>query len=271
MTKKTGGFPLLVGALLTGALLVPSLAFGHGEKGEHVEEFREHIDDYEAGVRKLTGQLEALAATYAEGQDVSDKVEGFVDAWKSVKYHAAVEEVATPLYPPIWQAISGLRQAVKKDEGPEAVRKQAARVTAALNQGLGGIKLRANLKDGTDMHSDHGREESEAHGPAASFDRIREHLDHAVSDYAEGNKREAKALIRDAYFNEFEGLEGGLIEQDPELVVQLEEAFNAELPGLINEGAPVDRVRSKVESMKQALMKSEEILKQADQGDSEVF
>ncbi|KPV41085.1 hypothetical protein AN478_04000 [Thiohalorhabdus denitrificans] len=268
MAQRFGGTAILAGGLLAGALLTPGLALGHGEKGEHVEEFQDHLDDYGADVRKLGRHLDTLAERYAQGEDVAAEVDGFVEKWEAVQYHAAVEEVATPLYPPIWQAISGLRQAVEEGEDPGVVRERADRLTAALHEGLGGLKLKAGMEgDGASRAA----EGDKAAGPEASFARIREGLDHAVEEYADGHSEDAKKHIHDAYFNEFEGLEGGLIEQDPDLVARLEEDFNGELPGLIDQGAPVEEVRAKVDEMKDALGRSEELLKEADKDQNEVF
>jgi uncharacterized protein with von Willebrand factor type A (vWA) domain len=252
-----------------GLLLVPALALGHGEAGDHVQEFQAHIDDYQADVAKLAGKLDALAERHARGKDVTGDVEAFVEAWEQVKYHAAVEKVASPLYPAIWQAIGGLRQAVKQDKGPEAVRARAEALTAVLHEGLGGLKLKAQM-----VRSGEAGQTAQAKpsgGPAAEFARIREELDHAVEEYTDGHTDDAKQHVRDAYFNHFEGLEGRLIEQDAELVAGLEEAFNAELLGLINDNAPADRVRDKVEAMKATLAEAEKLLKQAGEDHGEVF
>ena len=263
-----GGRGWLAGTLLAAALLTPSAALAHGEAGEHVAEFQEHLDDYAADVDKLTGKLDALAERAARGEDVTPDVEAFVEAWEDVKYHAAVEKVATPLYSPIWQAIGGLRQAVKQDEGAAAVRARTEQLAAALHEGLGGLKLKARM---TDAGEGQPAAEGDGGGPHAAFGRIREALDHAVEEYGEGHADDAKGHIQDAYFNEFEGLEGGLIEQDPELVSRLEEDFNGTLPNLINGGAPVAEVRAKVEAMKASLAEAEKLLEQAEGDHSEVF
>ena len=269
MAHRFGGLGLLAGGLLIGALAAPATALAHGEAGEHVAEFQDHLDDYEADVRKLDERLEALADRYARGKAGADDVKAFVEAWETVKYHAAVEKVATPLYPGIWQAISGLRQAIKAGEAPKVVRARTEAVAAALREGLGGLKLKAQ----TAKTGEGGQTTGEAQdsGPAAAFARIREQLDDAVAEYADGHGEDAKQHIHDAYFNQFEGLEGDLIEQDPELVARLEEDFNGALPNLIDEGAPVSEVRRKAEAMKKALAEAEKLLEQAEGDHSEVF
>jgi len=216
MAAGLGGRRLVAIGLLAATLLAPSTALANGEIGDHVKAFEQHIDDYAADVAKLDDRLDALAERYAQGENVAGDVKAVVEAWEAVKYHAAVETVATPLYPPIWQAISGLRQAVKSGEGPGVVRERAEQLTAALHEGLGGLKLKAAMtqSEGSGLAAESDR----AGGPEAAFQRIRKHLDSAVAEYADGNPDGAKQHIHNAYFNEFEGLEGGLIEQDPELV-----------------------------------------------------
>jgi hypothetical protein len=268
MATGSGRAHLSLGALILGLLLAPAPAFAHGEAGDHVAEFQKHLDDYEADVAKLEDRLDALAEAYAQGEAGEAEVDAFVDAWEDVRYHAAVEKVAMPLYPPIWQAIGGLRQAVKGDEPAAAVRSRTHALAAALREGLGGLKLKARMErtEGAKTAAEAGDS-----GPAAAFARIREALDHAVEEYAEGHDADARQHIRDAYFNDFEGLEGGLIEQDPELVAGLEEDFNGALPNLIRDDAPVAEVRAKVDAMKQDLARAEALLEQAGEDHGEVF
>lgn len=269
MAFTTQARGLLAGALLAAALLAPATVLANGTIGEHVKEFENHLDDYAADVAKLDGKLDALAERYARGEDVAAGVEAFVEAWEAVKYHGAVERVATPLYPPIWQAIGGLRQAVKQGKDPEVVRARAEELTAVLHQGLGGLKLKARMTETGQGQA--AAQDNRGDGPKAAFDRIREALDHAVAEYAEGHTDDAKQHIHDAYFNHFEGLEGGLIEQDPALVSRLEEDFNGSLPNLIDEDAPVSKVRAKAKAMKESLARAEQLLAQSDKDHGEVF
>ncbi|MEF8794105.1 hypothetical protein [Thiohalorhabdus sp.] len=266
MLGKFDNWAALAAGLLLGAIMAPTTAVAHGDEGDHVAAFQDHLADYEADVEELASRLDELAERYRrEGK--AGNVAEFVAAWEEVEYHAAVEAVATPLYPPIWQAISGLRQAVKDGADAETVRARADAVVAALREGLGGLKLKASMRR---AGAEEGTGDGDT-GPAAAFDRIRDHLDEAVAAYDEGNTEKAKDLVRDAYFNNFEGLEGELIEQDPALVTRLEEAFNAGLLGRINDGAPVGDVRGMVESMKEELAKAETRLKESADSSGEVF
>ncbi|MFB6122494.1 MAG: PGF-CTERM sorting domain-containing protein [Haloferacaceae archaeon] len=104
-----------------------------------------------------------------------------------------------------------------------------------------------------------GIESSEGDG-AAAIDRIESDLDEAVELYAEGHTDEATATVRQTYLSNFEGVEGTLIEEDPELVGNLEDAFNEELPGLMEQNASVETVRERVEQMEGNLSEAEDIL-----------
>ncbi len=271
MVDTGRGSTALVAAVLLGAALVPGVSLAHGKAGEHVDAFEEHLDDYEADVQSLAERLDTVVERYrAEGQGASEQLDAFMAAWKEVKYHAAVEEVATPLYSPIWRAITDLRQAIEGDRPAEAVEQRAGALRATLYEGLGGLRLRASLDEPEAAGRGHGTAEASSRA-GATLERIRGQLDEAVAAYGSGDTEQARSLIEAAYFERFEGIEGGLIEADPELVTRLEEAFNAELPGLMIEGAPREAVADKVASMKEALKRSEELLGDPDEASSEVF
>ncbi len=253
--------------LLGMAGAAPGAVLAHGGAGEHVEAYETHLDDYRADVEELSQKVREIVQRYRAQGEAKEGVEALLEAWKEAKLHAVVEEVATPLYSPIWVAITEFRQAVEAEEPAEVVHERGHQLQAALHQGFGGVKLRASLEDaGQEQHAS-GMDP----GVEATFQRIREHLDDAVAAYEGGQVDQAQSLIQEAYFQEFEGVEGGLIEQDPQLVTRLEEAFNAELPGLILEGAPTEDVEAKVESMKGALAESEELLRGSGEKSSEVF
>jgi PGF-CTERM protein len=111
--------------------------------------------------------------------------------------------------------------------------------------------------------------EAEASGASAeTIERIETDLHEAVEAYEAGNDAEAKSIIKETYLSNFEGIEGTLIEEDPELVEALEADFNEKLPSLIDEGAPVGEVREQVESMEGKLHEAEEIL--ASQADTDI-
>lgn len=270
MQRKSMRSPVAAIVTIAGAAFLPATVLATGVAGDHVQAFEQHIDDYEAGVGKLAAELDDVVARYKAGGDTDAAIAEFIQSWEAVKYHGAVETVATPMYPPIWQGINGLRTAINQDAGLEQVRKRKAELLAALHQGLGALKYKAQAgEDGSasanagDHHDDDG-----VHG---TMERIRDHLDRTVAAYADGNSDKATGLIQDAYFHNFEGLEGGLIEADADLVTRLEEAFNAELPGLIQKGAPVDEVRAKVDAMKERLERAEKLLEAREDEKGKVF
>ncbi len=257
----------LIGAAALAALMTPAAAPAHGEAGEHVETYWQHLDTYENGVARLEKRLARITG---DGVVTNKEVDAFVDAWEDVKVHAAIETRATPLYPAIWQGIYALRDAAKADDTrPATVRRHAEATANALREGLGAVKYRAKTRGGEKVADKH--DESGETGVAGTFHRIEEQLHKAVEAYEQGDAEKARGLIQDAYFNNFESVEGGLIEQDPELVTRLEQAFNAGLPGLISDGAAAERVHERLEEMETALHRAEKLLKQADKGDKEVF
>lgn len=102
-------------------------------------------------------------------------------------------------------------------------------------------------------------------------DAILHQLQSAVDAYAEGEHKRAQTLVQGAYMNIFEGLEGDLIEKEPELVSQLELDFNAGLPMLFQENASMKEVRTQLEAMRQRLHRAKGILADVEANRSSVF
>lgn len=134
-------FVLVVG--LVG--LVPMLAHGHGEPGEEIEAFAEHLDDYRAQVEELTATVDGIADDYAAGRTESARtaMDDFVERWEAIEYHSVVEVKAAPLYGPIWAGIQGLRGALDGENSPDEVRQASRALVAALWEGMGAIRLAA--------------------------------------------------------------------------------------------------------------------------------
>ena len=105
-----------------------------------------------------------------------------------------------------------------------------------------------------------GLEPTSAGADSAAIERIESDLDEALEAYEANNSSEAKAIIKETYLTNFEGLEGTLIQERPELVEDLEEDFNENLPGLIDEDASPEEVREQIDDMKADLETAEEIL-----------
>ena len=143
------------------------------------------------------------------------------------------------------------------------------RLQGALWQGLGAVKWAAQAGAATAAApSDHG---GESESVEVIMRRIADGLDQVVAEYRKGDKRAAKKLIHDTYMQQFEGIEGELIERDPKLVLSLEEDFNGALPRLIDSDAPADRVQAKVEAMGQDLQRAERLLAKAGESGGKVF
>jgi len=116
-----------------------------------------------------------------------------------------------------------------------------------------------------------GTIEAVAAADAEPVGLILRQLRSALEIYEKGDAKEAETRVLAAYINVFEGLEGDLIEIDPELVSQLELDFNAGLPSLFQEGAPVSEVRAYYEKMEARLQKAKRFLDQAEVERSSVF
>ncbi|MEZ5413657.1 MAG: plastocyanin/azurin family copper-binding protein [Opitutaceae bacterium] len=103
------------------------------------------------------------------------------------------------------------------------------------------------------------------------IEAILQQLGFAVKAYAGGDAKRAEDLVHSAYLNLFEGLEGDLIEKDPELVTQLELDFNAGLSALFQEGAAMEDVRLKLGTMRKQLQRAKTLLTEAAAERSSVF
>jgi len=120
-------------------------AFAHGElDAEHLEEFHLHLDDYEAEVEELVGEIRAVADARARGDDTGPAVGELMEHWEEAGVHAAIETRASVTYPDIWQTLAAFRQAVEEERGTQAVETAADELEAALWQGYGALRLAAS-------------------------------------------------------------------------------------------------------------------------------
>jgi len=149
-----------------------------------------------------------------------------------------------------------------------------AHKTPAIPAAFLALFLAAALPATAQAHGEVGEHVEEFHKHLDDYARdvqaLAKQIDRVVEAHRDGDD-DAKSLIEDAYFNNFEGLEGGLIEQDPDLVADLEKDFNAHLLGLINGGVPEAEVQAKVDAMKDKLDRAEKLLEQAGDDHGEVF
>lgn len=256
--------------LLAGLALFPAApAFGHGEVDEDMlAEFQLHLDDYREDVEHLIEELAPIVDAHAAGRDTGDAMAELIEHWEDVAIHAAIETRATVTYPTVWQAVIGLQQATSGGADAAAVQAAAERVKAALWQGYGAVRLAASqVGQATAAPAE---SEPPASGPE-TVARIIEDLEAAVAAYRDDELSRAEGLIHAAYMNRFEGLEGDLIARDPELVSRLEKDFNATLPLLMQQGAPLARVNEQLDAMRAQLETASRILEDVEQSRSEVF
>lgn len=251
-------------------LPVPQAA-AHGEADEEMlAEFHEHLDDYRAEIDALRAELPPIVDGYAAGKAVAPQVATLIEHWEEVAVHAAIERKATVTYPGVWQALIALQQAVEDGRAPADVRDAGERVEAALWQGFGALKLAASqVGSGTSAPAVASTDAAES-GPE-TVERIIADLEQAVAAYEANELRRAESLIHETYMTRFEGLEGDLIERDPELVTGLERDFNATLPLLMQRGASMQEVEAALQSMKLQLETASTILASVEQSRSEVF
>lgn len=252
-------------------------AHSHEGPGDHVQTFDQNLDSYAADVEKLADILDGVAGEYAAERDVQAPIKNFIDVWEVAECHEAIETVAIPLYPPIWVAISAMQQAAQEKASIKDFVAAVNAVKASLNEGMGGVRLAAaqrtqGIESTINRAAVEGAEEGhEKLDSKAEIKAIKDALDNAVAKYGEGDAEAAKALIQDAYLHRFEGLEGGLIAQDAELVSVLEREFNVDLTVLINSSKPKEDVAAMVEQMKARLDQAAELLANADKKKSKVF
>lgn len=254
----------------------------HGDVDATVAEFHEHLDDYETEIDAFVAELPALLRAYRAGEDVAAMTDGLIDRWEAVAVHGAIETHATITYPGIWQALVSLQQATQEADAADRVADAAERVRSALWQGFGALRLAAaQVESGTYATAPKAESSAALEDVASlqdapvsgqeSIDRIVAELDDAVTAYADGEAERAASMVEAAYMQRFEYLEGDLIEYDADLVTALEKDFNATLPLLMQQGAPVQEVRAALAQMKDALGRARTLLAQAERSRSRVF
>lgn len=267
MTTRILG-PLTSMALILFFLALPVAAMASGEIGNHVEDLKAHLGEYESEVGDFNGKVDAMVDAYAEDGAESVNTAELIEWWEDVKFHAAVEVNYVPVYASIWQGIYGVKEAIDEGKPVAEVRKQQRALEQAMWKGMGAVMLAA--KNQADGGSSEGKSSDNVSGSDA-VDRILTNLDEVTIEYAENETEEATEIIHNTYLNLFEGIEGALIEQDAELVEDLEKDFNVGLPKLIENGATVSEVTDYVKTMKKKLKRAQKLLKKAEQDKKDVF
>jgi hypothetical protein len=198
----------------------------------------------------VAGLLERSSAEYAEGVTDGGEISEELDYWAADAYAAQ----AAQRYETRIRATVSAHAAEELDEMMESV-------TASIGERAAPEDVTTMVGSITGELGEYtGLEVESGSGDVATVERIETDLHEAVEAYENGDPAGAKSIIKQTYLSNFEGIEGTLIEERPELVETLEGDFNDDLPGLIEENASVSAVREKVVSMEERLHEAEEIL-----------
>jgi len=407
-------------AAAVAGLSLGSPLYGHGEiDDELVAHFDEHLEDFDAEVRKLAEMADGIVETYGNGESIDGSVKAWIELWEEVGIHGVIEAKAVHLYPPIWQGVYAMIQVADEEGSTADMRAAAEKTKSALWQSLGGLRALAALSGHgehddhheEDGHHDHDHEDDHGHdhahhgdeAPVADnrieltgndrmlFDQthfvvkagepvtlhfknvgelpvevmghnvvvlergtpiepfglaaaeaaendyiptepeladsiiahtamlgpdqeetitftldepgeypficsftahwrlmkgvieavvdpqsqpveaILAQLEKSADAYSKGDAKRAQALVHSAYVSIFEGLEGDLIEKDPDLVHQLELDFNAGLPLLYKDGASQAKVRAQIDAMRTRLKQCQAYLEEVEAERGSVF
>ena len=240
-------------------------ALANGEIGDHVNDLKAHLPEYEAEVNALLANVDGLLGRYAqEGPEAVD-AEQLVVWWEDVKVHGAIETNYVPVYAAVWQGLIGVKGGIEQSLPATEVRTEQRALAQALWQGLGVVKLAASLQEGS------SGERAAAGSPQQALDDILLNLDRVIIKFAEGDAAGAEALVHNTYANRFEGIEGLLIEQDAELVEGLERDFNVTLPQALQAEGDMAAVKQTVAAMKEKLRTADALLQQALATQKDVF
>ena len=228
------------------------------ERAETAAVSEQRLDNATFNAQVVAGLLERARAEYGEG--VAE--DGSIGEAGDYRAAIAFADQAEARYE------NGIRGSVS-DHAAEELDELFERLTGGMNQTAAPDEIERLSGSITHELAEYTGIEAEAAGDGVeAIERIESDLHEAVEAYEAGDSAKAKSLIKGTYLSNFEGIEGTLIESDPELVEELEGDFNEELPGLIEEEASVADVREQVEEMETKLESAEGIL--ADQEDTDI-
>lgn len=242
---------------------LPSVAFAANDADTQALE----ISQYEQEVSSMTATADQIVRDYADGNQVTDRVDALVDRWENVEFHEAVETHAMALYPPIWIALGGLREAVETPRDIDETRQWQTRLDGALHEGLGALKLVDSMPAQTATVAARASDDDDR----ATIAIIQDNLNQVLAHYRDGNVADARTLIHQTYMQRFEGIEGDLIEQDADLVTDLEKDFNASLPLLLENKATPEEVEAQIDTMNTKLDRAQGLMDKANSDRGSVF
>lgn len=236
---------------------------------DDVEDLQAHLDEYEADLRQVIGNYDGVIDTYEAKKEVDS--EELLKFWEDAKMHYAIELNYIPIYAKIWQGIYGIKEGIDAGKPVEEVRGEQDTLEETLWQALGAVKMAALFQANAKQAGGAPPVEEQAVGPVETLAIVKDQVDRVMAKCAERDYEAAMEMVHDTYLNRFEGVEGALIEQDADLVVDLEKDFNVTLPKLIEAQASIDEVKQATAAMQAKLDKAVELLKQAEESKGDVF
>lgn len=250
--------------------LCSQAVFANGPIGDHVNQLKANLADYQKEVVWLNTKVDAMVSLYAKdgGEDI--KTTALMEYWEQVKFHAAIETSYVPVYASIWQGLYGVKQSIDKKKTLALVRQEQAKLEQVLWQALGAVKLASQYQD-QGLLAKVNITDAQPTNSVEALNQVKMNLDRVLAKYAEQLLDEATNIVHDTYINVFEGVEGKLIAQDAKLVEVLEKDFNVTLPLALKKGASVDQVRGIVTDMQGKLDKAKTLLAQAEKSTRDVF
>ena len=152
----------------------------------------------------------------------------------------AVAEKSAAEKEEIDEAFTALQQALPSGDPPrrpaplEEVERNATLIGAELEETVGAIP----------------EAQSDPQEVSANIEKL---LDEVIATYDPANPQAAAELVAEAYLENYETIEGAVIEAAPDINEQLEPLLGAELRKRIREGAPVAEIRAMVARAKELL------------------
>ena len=255
--------------------LVPHFAKAHGEIVEDIKDLQSFLGEYEENLREVIGNYDGLVTTYETKGGEGVDTEELLKFWEDAEIHYAIELNYIPIYAKIWQSIYEIKEGIDSGKPAETVRGSMTTLEQTLWQALGAVKMAALVqanKKAAEGHSDvEKHHEEEEMTPVETITVIQDKLDRVMAKCAERDFEAAMEMVHDTYLNLFEGVEGMLIEKNPDLVVDLEKDFNVTLPKQIEAEAALADIKASTAAMKGKLDQAGKLLAEATKEKKDVF
>ncbi|OKY26042.1 MULTISPECIES: hypothetical protein [Thalassotalea] len=260
----------LLKSLVVCSALFTISAQANGPVGDHVNHLSKHLPAYEKEVHWLIEKVDGIVSRYHKDGAKAAHADAVVEHWEAVKFHAAIETNYVLVYASIWQGLFAVKESIDKGLPINDVRKEQTKLTQALWQGLGAVKMAATLQDKGLLAQIQTREGAPTNSIEA-LDTINTRLNRVVAKYAEKLIDTSVKMVAETYLNLFEGVEGELIALDANLVEDLEKDFNVTLPKAIKSHASVEDVRQIVATMTNKVNRASTLIKNNANNKKDVF